>query len=53
MGDRLVDGQRVIKIKEEGANSHKRKSLPATNILNEKKEVFPVFSPSLDLQVSL
>jgi len=52
MRNRLINGKSVIKIKENGANSHKRKSLPATNILNEKKEVFPIFSPSLDLRIS-
>jgi hypothetical protein len=48
--DRLVDGQRIIQIKEKGANCHKKGSLPATNILNEKKDLLGTFSPLLDPQ---
>ncbi len=50
--DRLINGQRIIEIKEKGANCHKRETLPVTNILNEKKEDSYDFSPSLDLRIS-
>jgi hypothetical protein len=43
MGDRLVNGQRVIKIKEKGSDCHKPQSLPATPNRTRKKTAFPCF----------